>query len=410
MALFADEPVRVRTETEVESAWMGQQVRFVVTLFSPGPFTGTAVFQIPEMQDTVISKVGSPVVGSEVDGGQTWMTQRHEFDLFTQQVGGVEIPSFKVSFESKDGFLGDSIARQGETDSLQFVSKRPPGTEAWPFVVTSSSLEVSEAWSEEDGATLEAGELVTRSIRRTATDTSAMFLDPFRADSMPGVRVYGADPQIDETSQRGVTEVSRTDAIRYQFSDGGSYEFPEIRYSWWDPLKEELQTVHLEGRAFTAKLPPLPPEPIRWKRLFGGMLVAGLFFWGAFRGGKVGARQIKRRWSAWYNRPSNVAARKLRKACRRDDAKAAYTSLLAWKGAVGMREEFPAPLNAEVEALSCRLFGRVGSLGDWKGKSLQVAFRRVESELRRGGARSSVAGLPELNLGLSHDRPSASGS
>ena len=53
--LRSEESVMVKTSTEVEKAWMGQRVRFVVTLYSPGPFTGTPVFQVPEIADTVIA-------------------------------------------------------------------------------------------------------------------------------------------------------------------------------------------------------------------------------------------------------------------------------------------------------------------------------------------------------------------
>ena len=76
----------VRSGLEAKEAWMGQGVPFVVTLISPGPFSGTARFQLPEIPGTLIVKQGNPMVGSETVNGESMMTQRHEFSIYTQQV------------------------------------------------------------------------------------------------------------------------------------------------------------------------------------------------------------------------------------------------------------------------------------------------------------------------------------
>ena len=399
--LRSEESVMVKTSTEVEKAWMGQRVRFVVTLYSPGPFTGTPVFQLPEIADTVISKVGSPVVGSVTLSGTTWITQRHEFDLYTQKVGELQVPAFKVSFESKDDFTGDAKPREGETEPFGVVSERPPGTESLPFVVTSSSLKVEETWSAEEGAELEAGEVVTRSITRSATDTSAMFLDPFVATPVEGARVYLSDPVIDEVSQRGVTEVSRTDVIRYQFAKGGQFDFPSIDYSWWDPESEEVRTEVLAGRSFSAKAPPVPPEPTDWKRvawiaLAGLTALAAIVRWGW----PFGVAQFHR-WRAWYDAPIRRAVRHLKGACGNGDAKEAYAALMAWKHAAGVIGDFDPPLREPAAALSRRLFGSGGDGGAWDGGALWSAFRAVEDGHRGGRHSRTKASLPPLNPGLS---------
>jgi hypothetical protein len=59
----------VRAEIKKSSAWTGEAVPLIITLYSPGPFSGTAAFDLPDLPRTAFVKGGSPVVSSEeVDG------------------------------------------------------------------------------------------------------------------------------------------------------------------------------------------------------------------------------------------------------------------------------------------------------------------------------------------------------
>ncbi len=87
-------------------AWTGQRVPFFVDLHARGSFAGAASFSLPEIPSTVILKVGNPVVSSQEIDGESWFVQAHEFALFSQQSGTLEIPGFEVRFGSRDGFTG----------------------------------------------------------------------------------------------------------------------------------------------------------------------------------------------------------------------------------------------------------------------------------------------------------------
>ena len=113
-----------------ETAWTGEPVSLIITLYSPGPFSGTASFDLPELPRTAIIRTGSPVVGSETVDEDTWFTQRHELNLYTQRSGPIEIPSFRVQFSGKKTFTSDPEPMEGSTPKLQFQSNRPPGTDS----------------------------------------------------------------------------------------------------------------------------------------------------------------------------------------------------------------------------------------------------------------------------------------
>ena len=55
----------VRAEIGKEAAWTGEAVPLIVTLYSPGPFSGTASFDLPKLPRTAFVKAGNPVVGSQ---------------------------------------------------------------------------------------------------------------------------------------------------------------------------------------------------------------------------------------------------------------------------------------------------------------------------------------------------------
>ena len=55
----------VQAKLGKDAAWTGEAVPLIVTLYSPGPFSGTAAFDLPELPLTVSVKSGNPLVGTE---------------------------------------------------------------------------------------------------------------------------------------------------------------------------------------------------------------------------------------------------------------------------------------------------------------------------------------------------------
>lgn len=94
----------VRAELGEDTAWTGEAVPLLVTLYSPGPFSGTPAFDLPELPLTVFVKSGNPLVGTEQVDGESYFTQRHEFALYTQCVGEIVVPAFRVRFAGKKTF------------------------------------------------------------------------------------------------------------------------------------------------------------------------------------------------------------------------------------------------------------------------------------------------------------------
>ena len=137
-------PVAVRAPEA--QAWIGQRVPFFVDLRAPGSFAGTARFDLPQIPGVMLMKIGNPVVSSEDIEGESWFVQTHEFALFSQKPGLLEVPAFSVRFAAREGFTGPAHEVQAQVPGWKIEIQRPPGSENIGFLITTEALDVTETW------------------------------------------------------------------------------------------------------------------------------------------------------------------------------------------------------------------------------------------------------------------------
>ena len=293
----------VRAEIVKDTAWMGEPVPLVITLYSPGPFSGTASFDLPELPRTAILRGGSPLVGSEQVDGESYFTQRHELTVYTQNAGEIVIPAFRVRFSGKTTFMSDPKPMEGFTPALRFRSKRPPETDKLGVVVAATEMEVTQTWRPASMGTVNAGDVIERIITRRATGTTAMMLPPVSADAPVGVRVYAAEPIVQDQTERGHSRAERIDTIKYQFEAPGTFELPDVRLVWWDPQVSELKRKSLPGEMVHVEGIVTAAAATAEKQRSSSSPLAMLFFLGVGTGlaislGSKPVRRLVARWRA----------------------------------------------------------------------------------------------------------------
>ncbi|MGC6567147.1 MAG: hypothetical protein ACON38_16240 [Akkermansiaceae bacterium] len=255
----------------------------VIKLRSPGPFSGTAAFDLLEVSKTAFLKFGNPVVGNEEVEGKSFFTQTHQFSVYSQQEGKVVIPSFLVRFSGKKDFTSEAEAMEGKTPELTFQSKRPEGTEGIGVVVT-----------------------------------------------VTGMKVYGEDPVVEDKTERGVISAKREETLRYQFVRAGTYTLPDLTISWWDPKTGKLEQEVLPGETVTVRMSEAAVAGVKeerkiWPWLLGVVtLVVALWF------RRQQLSEWYHDWQKWRHRPEVVTSKDLLEACRKDEAKAAYLAAMSW--------------------------------------------------------------------------------
>jgi hypothetical protein len=394
---------------------VGQAVPLIVTLYSPGPFSGTAAFDLPELSQTVFVKSGSPQVGSEEVDEESYLTQRHEFRLYTQRSGEIVIPAFRVRFSGKKTFTSDPEPMAGTTPELRFTSKRPPGTESMGIVVSATAMEIQQTWNPSQESEIKAGDVILRTIVRNAEGTTAMMLPPVPRAAPDGVHVYSGSPDVLDKVERGDATATRTDTIKYQFLQSGRFTLPELTFVWWDPEQEKLQSESVAGLEINVADASVATQQAdeaqsSWSSIWMAALIGLIMFSSlAWLVHKPVGRWIAA-WRANQHRPEAVATRNLRAACTANDASAAYAALIAWftarQTADGkerlerlLRMEEQRPLREHWQTLSKHLFASESTTVTWEGKPLWTAFSQMRRQSNRASPTSQSSALPALNPG-----------
>lgn len=394
------------------SAWTGQPVPILVTLYSPGPFSGVASFDLPELPQTLVVGGGRPVVGSESVDGETVFTQQHELTLYTQRSGSIEIPAFEVRFSGKESFTSDAIPMSGRTKPLTFESKRPPAAEGDSenepgFVLSVQSMEVTQRWSPAEADLVDAGDVVRRTIERTATGTTAMMISPIEINVPDGVRIYPSDPMVDDRSERGVSSAHRSETIKYQFERAGTFTLPDVKLVWWNTDSEEREEEVLPGRTVNVRAVVATSEkassreaesasPVGYLALLVGLAIVAAL-----------CRAVVRFLG---NRPPDLekeAARNVVQACRSNQPKQAYAAVLHWnqirsdghQSATQMDTD--EELEQELRSLRRVLYSADQATRSWTGGKLEEAFSRFRARsTHEQRVKMRAEDLPELNAPL----------
>jgi hypothetical protein len=373
-------------------AWTGQRLPFYVELRARGSFAGAASFSLPEIPRTVILKVGNPVVSSQEIDGENWFVQTHEFALFSQQSGTVEIPGFEVRFGSRDGFRGPAKEQQAQVPEAQIEIRTPPGSESVGFLVTTESLDITENWEPQPGP-VEVGAIFKRTIVQRAAQITGMALATAPTDAPDDVRVYPGQPEVTDKTERGDFLGERRETITYLLQKPGTFELPELSYVWWNPKTEQLQSKTLP--AVTFEVAAATGETINtrhdWPWLLASAIILGLGVWQRRRVAILLAQYWKK-----LNPPERVAARKLLRACRHHDAVAAQTAWSQWHSMQDASFRPGPELRAAVTGMQRCLFGPA-TAGSWRGDELARAFDAECALSKTSGIGRPSPVLPLLN-------------
>ncbi|NOT12529.1 MAG: hypothetical protein HOP23_11965 [Methylococcaceae bacterium] len=388
------EPVKVQVPET--TAWIGQRVPFFVELRSAGSFAGAASFDLPQLPGSLLLNVGAPVMDTQIIEGQSWNLQVHEFALFSQKSGDLEIPKISVRFSRRDAFTGPAMEIQAEVPSWQVHIKRPPGTKSIPFLITTETLELSENWEPEPGPT-QAGTIFKRTIVQQASGVSGMALVPAPVYAPDSVRVYSGQAETNDKLERGDFFGERRETLTYLLQKSGTVTLPEIRYVWWNPKTEQLQSLILP--AVSLEVTPLStvsmPGKIvsRYAWLWLLVLATGLVAiqWRRLAGWTTHFREF-------INPPQRSAARKLLQACRLHDAAIAEHAWSAWRNVQTTGFTPTAELSSSVLDLQRHLYG-FKPTESWRGDSLAKAFSAQLDAASRHSRYTPVSILPLLNPG-----------
>jgi len=391
-------PVAVRMPAV--TAWVGQRVPLSVELRASGSFAGTATFELPSLPGTLLIKIGTPVVGSQEIDGESWLVQTHEFALFSQRPGLLEVPPFTVRFAHHDGFTGPVREVQAQAPGVQVEIRQPPGSERTGYLLTTDSFAVTEIWEPQPGP-VQVGTMFKRTIVQRASNLSGMALEPAPAIAAEGLRVYPGEAETKDTTERGAFIGERRETLTYLVTQPGTRTLPALTYTWWNPKTEQLQVKPLAAVTFeaapaatAADAATAAPLRSRWPWLLLAVFVGIIGVWQRRR-----VMRWQRRCLEILHPPDRAAARQLLAACRRHDAAAAETAWFAW---LTTREATfqPGPeLQAATRELHRQLYGPSPAVQRqvWRGDALGRALEKFLAARNDRSTNKTARVLPVLN-------------
>lgn len=386
---------RVRLSIDSDKTyWVGQRVLVHLDLLTNGfSFSGQR-FNMPQISGGVLVQTDSSTLklNEQIDG-ESWQILRYDLSFFSQRAGEVQIPPFDVRFNASLGYGQPEASFELQTEALAVELEMPPGADPSLPVVTTSRLTVQESW-QPDQQDFRVGEALTRTITIQAEDVSGIALPAAPTQTIEGIDLLPKAPLVEDKSNRGTLTGRRREQVSYLFQREGYYTLPAATISWWNPETKVLEQYELKARSIDVASDPLaqesidePERPLERKRLtllLETILLAVaslIVFW---QWPRIQARRAAQLAS------ERAQFKRAARACRNDDARAAWSMTNAWLSLTGL--SIPAEDEAVWQALQLAM---VSNSENWSGRALKNSLTRLR-EKTQGRANKPVS-LKPLN-------------
>jgi len=376
--------------------WIGQRTVFAVDVIVEGRFSGSTLFDLPQVPGVILMKPEErSVLSTRTIENREYAVQRHEFSLFCQNDADIRIPDIKVRC--------GSIRSQGETPSQHVLTvpgfkvtpRLPEGARPGQVVVATTRLEVNETWSPKP-ADVNVGDAFRRTVTLQAADVPGMLLPLLPQPQLEGLAVYPSAPGIDDRLERGDFTGKRVDTLTYVCERSGTVEIPAVLYRWWNPAKSVWEEQRLPAMTLNIAVNPngVPKES-------NGEATVGPrsqgYGWWLCAFALVGAACV---FALRRRKPDaeTQAFREVVQACRNNDASGTYNALTRWRFLTGASAALQAVDVTEELVSAQRMIA--GLEPSWDGRKLEKALQSWQRGARkRKPLLPAVGKLPELNPG-----------
>jgi len=410
---------------QTDKIWPGQRLRYNITLFTRGTFTGVPHFELPvDSGILMINDDSHPLLGNTEVDHISYLSKQYTITVLPLRAGVMRLPVFKVSFAYRDD--------QQKTATIR-LSTLPQTFRVWPVpgadpalaLVTSTHFTVTDRWQLQTEA-IKAGDARTRSITLTAEDVPGMLLPAIELSGMKGVSIYPATPQLNTHTRRGTYIGKRQQQYSYVFEKPGHYSLPGITIQWWNPQTRELTKQRIKGGVFTVAANPL------WqaKKLLSGttgMVMQMQQHWKVISIAGLLLLVILPWFIFWLRKRSKTAShtdekhmfKHFQQACLSNNPLLAVKTLTDWLTVSGLggknatlvsfsKHSADPELSRQITQLEKHLYCRnkTGQRHTWHGETLYRSVAEVRRHYRRKKRStlfsSSGKQLPALNPSIVH--------
>jgi len=376
--------------------WVGQRTVFSVDVVVEGRFSGSTLFDLPQVPGVILMKPEErSVLSTRTIENSEYVVQRHEFSLFCQNDAAIIIPEIKVRFGSIKSVGEPPGQHVLSVPKFKVMPRLPEGARPGQVVVATTRLDVSETWNPKPGD-VKVGDAFRRTVTLQAADVPGMLLPLMPQPQLEGLAVYPSTPGIDDRLVRGEFTGKRIDTLTYVCERPGTVEIPEVLYRWWNPVKSAWEEQRLPAVTLSiAQNPNGVPKETNGETPVGPTFQG--YWWWLCAFALLGAACV---FVLRRREPDTEAQafQEVLRTCRNNEAGGAYNTLTRWRFLAGASAALP-PVEVTEELVSAQ---RViaGLEPSWNGRKLEKALQSWQRGARkRKPLLPAVGKLPELNPG-----------
>ena len=251
---FAQRSLWTEVSVNKKSVYQGEPIEVMVSVYTATWFTKGVNVQNIQVNNAFTVYFRS-LSTSKVIKGKTYAGVQFFYNVFPYTSNNVEFPSLEISVETPNVDDYKGIMRKVKTKAKTITVKPiPPGFDPNNWLVT-QNCEVTDRWSRKLND-VKVGDVIERSIYRSATNTVSELITPVVWDSMNGVSLYPDRASTENKKSKTDISASRTDRMRYLFEKEGEVIIPEMTLLWWNPVRKKIYKRTLKEVVIQVKANP----------------------------------------------------------------------------------------------------------------------------------------------------------
>jgi hypothetical protein len=225
--------------------YVGQPVQVKVSVYTTTWFTsGIDVGNI--QVDKALTVYFRSVSSVKTIKGKKYAGVEFYYNVFPTQEGSVVIPSLEIHVETPKEGDYKGVKRVLRTKSKSITVKPVPlGYDPQKWLV-SRSLSVNQKWSI-PLTDIKVGDVVRRSIYRSARGTLSEFIPATKWDSIAGVSLYPTRSIVNTNKSRTGVSSNRSETVSYLFEKEGEIIMPVMTYMYWNPTNKKFYQKQLDS-------------------------------------------------------------------------------------------------------------------------------------------------------------------
>ena len=431
--------VFLKTSIEPRQPYVQAEVDLTVRLYSAVPLYH-ADLEIPANSDVLVQQIGADRTETVVENGERYQVVERHYELFPQRSGSLTLSgpvlNAQIAVQNRMDPFGNSfkdffgnlplggafttakpIRLRGDDIALNVLPR--PAAAGNGYWLPARDVTLQAEWRPAEGH-IKAGDPVTLDLHLKAQGlTAAQLPDLNSLLTLPqGVKAYPDQATLKNDTQDGNLVGQRDQSIALIADRAGEFTIPALSVHWWDTKANEAREASLPARTLsfapgastgssqpppvtapTAAMPPREetrgPSSASTQKPDSGS--SKKWFWVSVSLAALWAMTLIT-WFLSRRQPPSLPASTLQKrditvadarrrfgdACRRNDARAARSSLQEWIGASNT-ERRPVSLRAFArDANQPRLTRLLDDLdracyagGAWEGRALLEALNTL---------------------------------